>query len=140
MERAPVRRRAAVLPRVRRGAVAGSRHWGPHGGGMIGRLAIGIATAVVAFAAPAGSGSVSGTFAVKGGGTIAPKHAAAFETRDSRNPRQMAVEVVLSAVPVDLVRAMKSLAPHTDVINQDALMKHDYVLLWVRRDGNVSMN
>jgi hypothetical protein len=101
-----------------------------------------VACAAVALAVPstARSADVSGTFVVQGGGTISPKYAAAFETRDGRNPRQKVIEVVLSAAPVDAEAAVAALAPHTHVINQDALMRHDYVLLWVRPDGHVSMN
>jgi hypothetical protein len=98
------------------------------------------AAAALASTSTARAADVSGTFVVKGGATIAPKYAAAFETRDSRNPRQKVVEIVLSAEPVDVGAAAAALAPHTQVINQDALMRHDYILVWVRRDGHVSVN
>lgn len=109
---------------------------------MIGRrsTALFVAVALAGGVAPAWAGDASGTFVVKGGGTIAPKYAAAFETRDSRNTRVKIVEVVLSEFPISAQDAAEALSPHTQVINQDALSKHDYVLLWVRPDGNVSMN
>jgi hypothetical protein len=50
------------------------------------------------------------------------------------------VEVVLSAEPIDIDAAVAALVPHTHAINQDALMRHDYILLWVRPDGHVSVN
>jgi hypothetical protein len=101
-----------------------------------------VACTAVALTCPpaARAADVSGKFAVKDGATIAPEYAAAFETRDVRNPRQKVVEIVLSAAPVDAEAAVAALAPHTQVINQDALMRHDYILLWVRPDGHVSMN
>jgi len=108
---------------------------------MKARVATGLFMAALASAAPAAhAGDVTGTFSVTGGGRIAPMHAAAFETRDPRNPREKVIEVVLSGAPVDVVQAAAALAPHTDVINQPALMNHDYILLWVRPDGHVSMN
>jgi hypothetical protein len=101
------------------------------------------AIAALTFAAPALAGPASGSFAVKGpkgAKSIKPTHAAAFVTRDTRNPRQEVIEIVLSDQPIDAAAASAALAPHTDAINQKALMGRDYVLLWVRPDGDVSMN
>lgn len=99
-----------------------------------------VVLAVLGTPMAAGAADVSGTFSVKGGGTIAPTYASAFETRDPRNPRQRVLEVVLSSAPIDVGRAVTALDPHTDVINQDALQRRDYILVWVRPDGHVSMN
>jgi hypothetical protein len=102
-----------------------------------------IAAVLLARAVSAGAGDASGSFAVKGpkgARAIRPTNAAAFVTRDTRNPRQEVIEVVLSDQPLDAAAAAAALAPHTDAINQKALMQRDYVLLWVRPDGGVSMN
>ena len=47
---------------------------------------------------------------------------------------------MLSEEPIDVVEAAAELDPHTNVINQKALRDHNYVLLWVRPDNDVSMN
>ena len=72
--------------------------------------------------------------------TIVPKYAAAYLTRDQRDARKTAVEVVLSDAPIDAAGATAALDPHMHVINQDALKHRNYVLLWVRPAGEVSMN
>ena len=64
----------------------------------------------------------------------------AFETRDQRDARKRVIEVVLSEEPVDVKAAVAELDPHSNVINQPALMEHNYVLLWVRPGNDVSMN
>lgn len=97
----------------------------------------------LAFAAvtlPTLAGQASGEFTAGTRPPIRPKYAAAFETPDQRDARKMAVEVVLSEVPIDLAAAAAELDPHTNVINQSALRDHNYVLLWVRPDNDVSMN
>ena len=86
------------------------------------------------------AGDVSGEFTAGKRPPIKPLYAAAFETRDQRDARKRAVEVVLSEEPVDLTEAIGELDPHTSVINQKALMDHNYVLLWVRPGNDVSMN
>lgn len=86
------------------------------------------------------AGEASGEFTVSRKPPIRPKYAAAYETRDQRDARKMAVEVVLSEEPIDVVAAAAELDPHTNVINQSALWDHNYVLLWVRPDNDVSMN
>jgi hypothetical protein len=86
------------------------------------------------------AGEASGSVAILKAGRITPTHAAAYLTRDPKNARTRIVEVVLSDRPIDAAAAIQALNPHTDVINQDALKGRDYVLLWVRSDGEVSMN
>jgi hypothetical protein len=85
-------------------------------------------------------GDASGQFTAGKKPPIRPKYAAAYETRDQRNARKTAVEVVLSEEPIDVAEAAAELDPHTNVINQKALRDHNYVLLWVRPDNDVSMN
>jgi hypothetical protein len=85
-------------------------------------------------------GDASGQFTAGKRPPIRPKYAAAYETRDQRDARKTAVEVVLSEEPVDVAEAAAELDPHTNVINQKALRDHNYVLLWVRPDNDVSMN
>ena len=58
--------------------------------------------------------------------------------RDIRDPRQLAVEVVLSEGVVDAAAAVAALDPHTQMINQEGI--GNYVLFWVRPDGDVTMN
>lgn len=85
-------------------------------------------------------GDASGEFRTAKFPPIQPKFAAAYETRDPRDARKRAIEVVLSEKPIDVAAAVEALDPHTHVINQDVLDGTNYVLLWVRPDGNVSMN
>ena len=86
------------------------------------------------------AGEASGEFTAGNRPPIKPKYAAAFETRDQRDARKRAIEIVLSEEPVDVVAAAAELDPHSNVINQKALMDHNYVLLWVRPGNDVSMN
>src|SRR3954451_9486095 len=85
-------------------------------------------------------GEASGQFTAGKRPPIKPKYAAAYETRDQRDARKTAVEVVLSEEPIDIAKATAELDPHSNVINQKALRDHNYVLLWVRPDNDVSMN
>src|SRR5947209_578833 len=85
-------------------------------------------------------GEASGQFTAGKRPPIKPKYAAAYETRDQRDARKSAIEVVLSEEPIDVVAAAAELDPHSNVINQKALRDHNYVLLWVRPDNDVSMN
>jgi hypothetical protein len=85
-------------------------------------------------------GDASGQFTAAKRPPIKPKYAVAYETRDQRDARKIAVEVVLSEEPIDVVEAAAELDPHSNVINQKALRDHNYVLLWVRPDNDVSMN
>lgn len=95
---------------------------------------------LLAFSTSAFAGEASGEFVAGKRDPIKPKYAAAFETRDQRDARKIAIEVVLSEAPIDVVAAAAELDPHTNVINQSALSEHNYVLLWVRPDNDVSMN
>jgi hypothetical protein len=85
-------------------------------------------------------GEASGQFTVSKRPPIKPKYAAAYATHDQRDARKSAIEVVLSEEPIDVAEAVAELDPHTNVINQKALRDHNYVLLWVRPDNDVSMN
>jgi hypothetical protein len=85
-------------------------------------------------------GDASGQFTAGKRPPIKPKYAAAYETHDQRDARKIAIEVVLSEEPIDVAEAAADLDPHTNVINQKALRDHNYVLLWVRPDNDVSMN
>ena len=91
-------------------------------------------------ALPAATGQVSGEFKAGARKPIRPKYAVAFDDRDQRDARNHIVAVVLSEMPVDVAAAVAELDPHTQVINQDGMQGHNYVLLWVRPDGEVSMN
>jgi hypothetical protein len=86
------------------------------------------------------AGEASGEFTVTKRPPIRPKYAAAFETRDPSDAHKKVVEVVLSEEPVDVAGAIAELDPHTNLINQKALFNHNYILLWVRPDGDISMN
>jgi hypothetical protein len=86
------------------------------------------------------AGEVSGEFTAGKRKPIRPKFAAAYDDRDQRNARMHVVGLVLSEAPVDIAAAVASLDPHTHLINQDALRDRNYVLLWVKADGEVSMN
>ena len=101
------------------------------------RTAISVA---LLLAIPAFAGEASGEFKTNKRAPIRPKYAAAYETRDQRDARKRIIEVVLSEEPVDAQSAVTELDPHTQVINQKALWDHNYVLLWVRPNNDVSMN
>jgi hypothetical protein len=95
---------------------------------------------LTAFPIAAMAGEASGEFTAGTRVPIHPKYAAAFETRDQRDAHKVAIEVVLSEAPVDIAAAVAELDPHSQVINQPALMKGNYILLWVRPGNDVSMN
>lgn len=84
-------------------------------------------------------GTASGAFKSPKG-QIAPKYAAAYIVRDQFNARNEQVELVLSELQFDAKDAGAALAPHEVAINADALRKGNYILLWINRDGSVSMN
>jgi hypothetical protein len=96
--------------------------------------------ALAAFTLPVLAGEASGSFKSGTRPPIRPKYAAAYETPDQRDARKMSVEVVLSEEPIDIAEAIAELDPHANVINQKALRDHNYILLWVRPDNDVSMN
>ena len=104
------------------------------------RLSLTFALLICAFSSSAFAGEASGEFVAGKRDPIKPKYAAAFQTRDQRDARKLCVEVVLSDAPIDVVAAAAELDPHTNVINQSALSEHNYVLLWVRPENDVSMN
>jgi hypothetical protein len=93
-----------------------------------------------AFSLSALAGEASGEFTAGKHPPIKPLYAAAYETRDQRDARKRVIEVVLSEEPIDVVAAAAELDPHSNAINQKALMDHNYVLLWVRPGNDVSMN
>src|SRR5438105_8469519 len=66
-------------------------------------------------------GEASGQFTAGKRPPIRPKYAAAYETRDQRDARKTAIEVVLSEEPIDVAAAAAELDPHSNVINQKAL-------------------
>jgi hypothetical protein len=85
------------------------------------------------------AGPASGT--VKSAtGTIAPKFATAYVVRDSHNPHQTVVELMLSDVAVDPASLRDDLDRHVTAINLEPLRDRNYVLLWVNADGSVTMN
>lgn len=73
-------------------------------------------------------------------GTIAPKFAIGYVVRDSGNARNHAVELLLTDVNVDVARLKDDLDRHATAINLQELNDRNYVLLWVRPDGSVTMN
>src|SRR5262245_15390389 len=85
------------------------------------------------------AGPASGT--VKSAtGTISPKFATAYIVRDSHNPRQNAVELLLSDVAVDPALLRDDLDRHMTAIKLEPLRDRNYVLLWINADGSVTMN
>jgi hypothetical protein len=98
---------------------------------------VAIGAGILCSALMAAEGSVSGQFRV-GDREIKPTVGAAYPVRDPRNPRLVAIEVVLSEGPVDVSAAVASLSPHQNIINQKGI--GNYILLWVRPDREVSMN
>jgi hypothetical protein len=94
----------------------------------------------LALAAPVSAQTASGAFKATPTGEIAPKVAAAYVVRDQFNPREKEIEIILSAAPVNVAKAVTDLTPHTTVINDPALKDTNYVLVWIKRDGKVSMN
>jgi hypothetical protein len=82
----------------------------------------------------------TGAVAVQKLGTIRVTHAVAYAVRDPRNARDTVMEVLLSDVSIDATRVRTALNPHMDAINADELKARNYVLLWIRPDGSVSMN
>jgi hypothetical protein len=96
---------------------------------------------ILLFAPPvAAAGTATGQFVLGSGGRIAPKVAAAYPVREQYDGRTESVEIILSTAPIDAVSVSNALNPHAEAINQDALQRDDYILLWVGPDGRVSMN
>src|SRR5437868_11170210 len=82
----------------------------------------------------------SGSVRVQTYGAIAPKFSVGFVQRDQRNARTMLAEILLSEVPVNAAEIQTAFDPHMAAINLDALRDRNYILLFVRTDGSVSMN
>ena len=95
---------------------------------------------ILAVAAPIQGQTADGAFQVQPGGSISPKVSAAYPVHDHLNPRETEIEIVLSATPVNVAAAAAHLVPHSAVINDPALEDADYVLVWIKPDGGVSMN
>lgn len=85
-----------------------------------------------------GAGTVTGQFKLKSGGMIAPEAATAYPVREQYNARTESVEIMLSKAPFNV--DPDALNPHVEAINQEAVRQDNYILLWVTRDGQVSMN
>jgi hypothetical protein len=93
-----------------------------------------------AVATPASGQTAKGAFTADPGGSITPQTSAAYIVRDQFNPREREVEVILSTAPVNVAAAVAELSPHTAIINDPALDDTNYVLLWIKTGGQVSMN
>jgi hypothetical protein len=85
-------------------------------------------------------GTASGSFTSQKMGTIAPKHAVAYLVRDQFDARTTEVEILLSEAPVDGKPMLGALDPHGVAINLDTVTRRNYVLVWVKPTGEVSMN
>ena len=86
------------------------------------------------------AGNVSGQFTSSKKGTIRPTSVAAFPVRSPGDPLKEVLLVVLAEGTMDAVEAVKKLGPHTALINQEGMRKKNYISLWIRPDGFVSMN
>jgi hypothetical protein len=98
--------------------------------------ALALALAPSAYAADTASGAVN----VPKMGAIAVSHAAAYTVADQRNARSSVTEILLADVPLNRADLQAAFDPHMVAINLEALRGHNYVLVWVRDDGSVSMN
>lgn len=107
---------------------------------MVGRRIGGAAAAVLALVMSAEAGPASGAFTLQKGAAISPKHATAYIVRDQRDAREKRVEILLTEVAIAAGPLQSALAPHMMAINLDALRDRNYILLWVRPDGSVTMN
>lgn len=92
------------------------------------------------FTTPLLSADVTGQFTAGKRPPIQPKYVVAYETRDQRDARKRAIEVVLSEGEIDLAHAMAQLDPQQDIVNQKGMQGHNYIFLWVRGKNDVSMN
>ena len=86
------------------------------------------------------AGTVSGQFKSSKKGSIKPISVAAFPVRAPGDPLKKVIVVVLSEGTVDPAEAVKKLTPHTALINQEGMRKRNYISLWIRPSGFVSMN
>ena len=83
---------------------------------------------------------VNGDLKVEGEPVIYPKHAVAFPVRDQFNPREWETEVVLAEGAIDASFLRETMDPHAEVIGQEAVTSGSYIVLWIGRNGLVSMN
>src|SRR5262245_38583501 len=105
------------------------------------RTSSALVAALVIFSATPGSAPTSSVaLNAQRDGTTAPKVARRYAAREQFNPREKEVQIILSSAAVSVAKAVADLTPHTTVINDPALKDTDYVLVWIKRDGTVSMN
>ena len=83
--------------------------------------------------------TVSGAFTI-GGKALKPAHAAAFRVRDQNAPRTRETYVMLTLSPVDVQKIGGDIDPYTTAINDPAVMKADYLALWVSDSGETRLN
>jgi hypothetical protein len=102
-------------------------------------LVAGLLVSASLLAAPAAE-QASGQFVAGKRKPIRPRYAVAYDDRDQRDAREHVTAVVLSEAPADIAAAVADIDPHTHLINQPALQDRNYVLLWIKADGTVSMN
>jgi hypothetical protein len=89
-------------------------------------------------AMPLCAGQASGKF-IAAGKSIAPKFATAYEVRDQSNGRERSVEIMLASAALDLAEIASALDPHVVAINSEPATGN-YILLWAKADGRLSMN
>ena len=98
---------------------------------------VGLLSALIV--SPLAAGEASGKFKA-GRMTIAPTSATGYEVRDQRDARKKSLEIFLGTQPLDPAEVAAALDPHVVAINAPAAREGDYILLFVRPDGGVSMN
>ena len=87
----------------------------------------------------ASEGTVTGSFRA-GKNVIAPRHAAAYTTRNPFDVRKSVTEVVLSEAPFDVAGAVAALDLQKFRLTDPALRNGGHVVLWIDGDGRVVMN
>jgi hypothetical protein len=83
--------------------------------------------------------SVSGQF-VLDGKALAPAHVAAFRIRDMQDARKFRTYVMLTATPVNAAAVAADVDPYTTAINDPAVFDADHLALFVKDNGEVSLN
>ena len=86
------------------------------------------------------AGTVSGQFKSSKKGLIKPISVAAFPVRAPGDLLKTVMLVVLSEGTMDSAEAVTKLDPRTALINQEGMRKKNFISLWIRPDGFVSMN
>ncbi len=86
------------------------------------------------------AGTVSGQFRSSKKGLIKPISVVAFPVRAPGDLLKTVIVVVLSEGSMDSAEAVKKLDPRTALINQEGMRKKNYISLWIRPNGFVSMN